>query len=233
MDKVISIMQPNYLPWLGYFEIIDRSEIFVFFDDVQFIKKDWDHRNRIKTNESAFWLTVPVLSKGKRFQKINEVKINNQINWKHKHLKNIESFYSKSKYYQQYISFFRKIYEKNWSALNYLNIETTIDIMKILNIESNCYLSSEMELISTENNDRIIEICKKLNCTELYNSQGAKKIINSEKINNAGINIIFQDYKHPLYNQLHGTFTSHLSIVDLLFNEGPKSLDIIRSGTNF
>ena len=109
----IAIMQPTYLPWAGYFELIDNCDLFIFFDDVQFVKKSWQQRNKIKTPKGELLLTVPVLTKGKRGQLIKDVHINNDLSWRSKHLVSIESNYQRAPFYKEHIESIRRIYSQN------------------------------------------------------------------------------------------------------------------------
>jgi len=227
--KVVGIMQPTYLPWIGYFELIARSDVFVFFDEVQFVKKSWHQRNRIKGPNGQFWLTVPVLHKGARFQAINEVNNNNNIKWPKKHLKSIEMCYLKSLYFEEYIVDFRNLYNKTWDKLSDLNIAFIRMLIDKIGIDTPVLCSSSMN-ISCGGNEKILEICRLSNADELYDAAGAVKVIDEALFENAGIKVTYQEYKHPVYSQLHSEFAPHMSVIDLLFNEGPRSLDIILSG---
>ena len=228
-NKVVGIMQPTYLPWTGYFELISRSNVFVFLDDVQFVKKSWHQRNRINGPNGPFWLTVPVLHKGKQFQNINEVNINNDINWPKKHLNSIKVSYLKSPCFEEYISDFENLYNKTWYKLGDLNIAFIRMLMDKIGLDMPVLCSSSMN-ISCGGNEKVLEICKLSNADELYDAAGAVEVIDDAFFENAGIKVTYQEYTHPEYKQLYGKFTPYMSVIDLLFNEGPKSLDIIRSG---
>ena len=227
--KVVGIMQPTYLPWMGYFELISRSDVFVFFDDVQFVKKSWHQRNRIKGPNGTFWLTVPVMHKGKKYQAINEAHNDNDIKWSKKHLKSIEMCYLKSPYFEKNISAFRNIYNKTWDKLGDLNIALIKMLMDKIGIDIPVLRSSSMNILCG-GNEKILEICKVSNASELYDAAGAVEVIDNAFFEKAGIKVIYQEYNHPEYGQLYGSFTPYMSVIDLLFNEGPRSLDIIRSG---
>lgn len=229
--KICAIMQPTYLPWLGYFDLIDTSDTFVFLDDVQFQKKSWHQRNFIKGPNGPIRLTIPVLQKGKRFQKIDQVLINNQEDWTRRHLKSLETAYSKSLYFQEDIKLIKEVYELRWELLVDFNINIILLIMKMLNIKTSTLRSSSMEIDLT-GNLKVIEICKQLGADKLYDAQGAIHFIDNEKFREENIEVIFQDYIHPTYRQLHGDFISHMSVIDLLFNEGQNSVNIIRSGSS-
>ena len=229
--KTCAVMQPTYLPWIGYFEMIDASDIFVFLDDVQFQRKSWQQRNIIKGPNGSVKLTVPVLQKGKRFQRIDQVVINNQENWAKRHLKSIEIAYLKSPYFKQYLPAFKSLYEKKYERLVDLNVSFIYMLMELLCIRTPTILSSSLN-INSKANMKIIEICRILEVDELYDAAGAVNFINDELFQEANVRVVYQDYRHPKYNQLHGDFISHMSVVDLLYNEGPRSLEVIRSGSS-
>ena len=229
MSKVVGIMQPTYLPWMGYFEMIQASDVFILLDDVQFNKKSWQQRNSIKGPNGRIWLTVPVFQKGNRFQEINKVSINDQENWAKKHLKSLETSYAKSQYFDRYISVFRELYHNDWEYLADLTIASIRTLMEQIGITTPLQLSSAME-ISLTGNEKVVEICKNVGADELYDAAGAVEFIDAKIFEEAGVQVTFQEYHHPEYHQLHGQFVSHMSTVDLLFNEGPRSLDIICLG---
>jgi hypothetical protein len=222
-------MQPTYLPWMGYFELMMKSDTFVFFDDVQFEPKSWHQRNRVKGPNGELWLTVPVLTKGERFQKINEAQIDNMKQWERKHLSSIEFNYLKAPFFDSYISPLREIYSKKWTRLVDVNLALISFLMRQLGITTPTIRSSELR-VESDRNRRIIDICKKLGAKELYDAEGARSLLNLEMFEKEGIRLTFQNYQHPTYSQLYGDFVPYLSVIDLLFNEGPKSLDIVRSG---
>ncbi len=222
----ISIMQPGYLPWLGFFELIYNSDIFVLFDDVQYTKKDWRNRNRIRTSNGWIWLTVPVLTKGNRLQRICQARVNNSTNWPQKHLKAIEINYKKAKYFDQYFTGLVKIFNSKWDYLVDLDIEIIKWVTGSLGIDKRILKSSELNIM-VDGQEKIIEICKKLGSNELYDSKAAALLLNEEDFMRKGIKIIFQNYEHPVYEQVYKPFMPYMSVVDLLFNCGEKSLKVM------
>lgn len=219
-------MQPGYLPWLGFFELMQNCDLFVIFDDVQYTKKDWRNRNRIRSKNSWFWLTVPVLTKHKRFQLINEARINYSIDWRTKHLRAIAINYCKAKYFNNYFFDFEKKLDYKWDSLVDLDLEIIIWLSKALGINKSIIKSSTLKTKGKREN-KIIEICKTLGAQELYDSKAASLFIDKKEFEKAGINIIFQDYRHPVYEQIYKPFIPYMSTIDLLFNHGPNSLGII------
>ncbi len=223
---IVSIMQPGYLPWLGFFELIYNCDLFVLLDDVQYTKKDWRSRNRIRTKDGWIWLSVPVLTKNKQIQLINEVKINSSISWRRKHLKAIEINYNKAEYFNDYFPYFEKLYTIDWEYLLDLNIEIINWVVKMLNIKTPLIKSSGLNAEGRKE-DKIINICKALNAGELYDTKAARGILDLDKFEKNEIKIRFQDYQHPSYRQIYEPFIPYMSIVDLLFQYGPKSLNVL------
>ena len=228
----ISIMQPTYLPWLGYFDLMDRSDIFVFYDDVQFVGRSWHHKNKIKQKNGELLITVPVFQKGELDQTINQARINNVGNWAKKHLRNIEHGYSKARYYREYIEELRSIYHNNYEKVIDLNL-TIIEFLKEkLKINTVTALSSSLGIPKGEKREeRVVNICKYYDADIIFEGVGGKSFADLTPFAEAGLEVVFHDYKHPVYNQLHGDFIPYLSVLDLLLNEGSeRSLEIIRSG---
>lgn len=219
-------MQPGYLPWLGFFELMYKCDVFVLFDDVQYTKKDWRNRNRIRTKQGWIWLTVPVCTKNKRLQLINETKIKPCVNWRQKHLRALEINYRKAKYFNSYVSYFERLYAIDWEYLADLNAEIISWIAKTLNIKTSIIRSSVLNT-KGKKEDKIINICKKLGAVELYDSKAAQNILDLEKFNQEKIRIEFQDYQHPVYKQIYEPFLPYMSAIDLLFQYGPESLNIL------
>ena len=224
---IVSIHQPNYIPWLGFFHKLLLSDTYVVFDDVQFPRgKDYANRNQIKTNNGKMWLTASVLGK-KELKPWNQIEINNN-GWKEKHLNNIESFYKKTPYFKSYFLFLKRIYETNHKLLLDFNLDLIIFFLGCLNKECNIVLSSDIKTKLT-GLDKILYILKNQNTTKYISGdgEGSKRYINEQLFKDNNIELVWQNYKHPTYNQLYGEFIPYLSILDLLFNEGPKSKDII------
>ena len=224
---IVSIHQPNYIPWLGFFHKLLLSDTYVVFDDVQFPRgKDYANRNKIKTNNGKMWLTASVLGK-KNLKPWNQIEINNN-GWKEKHLNNIESFYKKSPYFKSYFIFLKRIYETNHNLLIDFNLDLIIFFIGCLNKECNIILSSDIKTQLT-GLDKIMYILKNQNATKYISGdgEGSKRYIDEQLFKDNNIELIWQNYKHPTYNQLHGDFIPYLSILDLLFNEGPNTKEII------
>lgn len=225
---VVSIHQPQYLSWLGYFSKIDRCDKFVLLDNVQFKKNEWQNRNRIKTAEGWQWITVPVLHKF--LQKISDVEINNTVQWGKKHLNALVTNYSKAPFYNEYIGFFEQTYSQEWKYLADINIHIIHYLVKALGIsDTELVMASSLE--SREGpTERLIDLCKQLGGDEYLSGKDGAKYMDLEEFEKEGVGVIFQDYKYPQYPQLFGSFEPYMSILDLLFNCGSESLSILRKG---
>jgi len=225
---IVTIHQPQYLPWLGYFDKIRRSDIFVFLDNVQFKKNEWQNRNKIKTDQKWQWLTVPVIHKFS--QKINEVEINNTDRWGKKHLNALITNYSKAPFFKDYIDFFEQAYTRSWQLLVDINIHLIQYLNQALGIlNKKVVLSSDYETRKGRT-ERLVDLCKQLKGDIYLSGRDGAKYLELDEFKKEGIQVAFQDYKHPIYPQLFGDFEPYLSVVDILFNCGPESLSIISKG---
>lgn len=227
---ILTAHQPVYLPWLGLFHKISLADKFVYFDEVQYQKRDWNNRNRIKTSNGDIWLTVPVLCKDHYRLKLKDVVINNELPWRRKHFKSIYTAYKKAKYFDRYIGFFEDTYNKYWDKLSDLNEHMLKFFMKSLGIDIPFFRLSDYGLESRKS-DLVREMCKMVKADlYIFGTQG-KNYADVESFNKESIQVYFQDYKHPVYSQLHNPeFSRYLSVIDLLFNHGDESMRIIQSG---
>jgi hypothetical protein len=209
----VAIHQPQYLPWLGYFDKIDQADCFVLLDDVQFKKNEWQNRNKIKTAAGWQWLTVPVLH---RFpQRICEVRINRTDPWSRKHLQ----------------PFFEEIYAREWTLLLDLNLATIAYLAEALGIQTKLVLASSLPVpAELEATDRLIAICQAVGANTYLSGVGGREYLDLAPFKEAGIGVLFQAFQTRLYPQRFGAFVPDLSIVDLLFNCNDHSLQIIRQG---
>jgi len=221
------ILQPTYLPWIGYFGMVDTADIFVFYDDVQFVNRSWQRRNKIKTPNGYIWLSVPVVQKFG--QKINEVEIVTKLSWCDKHWKSIRHLYSKAPFFGEYMEIFKDFYGKEWKYLVDLNLTIIKRISEILRLNTKFMLSSGLN-VNGAKTDRLINILKEIGANEYISGPGTKSYIENEKFEENGITLYWYEFDHPTYPQLYGDFVPYLSVIDLLFNVGNKSLDVIRKG---
>ena len=222
-NKKIAIMQPTYLPWIGYFNLIYKSDIFVFLDSVQLAKRSWQVKNKIKSSNGELFLAVPIQKTNTRDKLlICESKIAYNVNWVEKHLKSIRHSYSKSYFFNEVYCILEEGLQSNFITLPDLNISLIKKISNMLNIETEFINSSKLKDINGKKDEILISICKKLNAGKYISPEGSKKYIESGNNlfvkNNIGLE--YHDYKHPIYQQLYGNFISHLGIIDILFNLG-------------
>lgn len=228
-DKVFSIHQPNYIPWLGYFYKIIKSDIFVFLDSVQYPRgQSFSARNKIKTPNGSTWLTIPVSipsgSKGKA--SFNEVTFANE-KWKDKHLKTIKMSYSKAPYFDEIFELLEPII-RNENSFVELNIHLITAICNYLGIDTTTVRLSELLSEYGEKTQLIIDIAEELSASVYLSGTGGGKNYNDEKLlNEQRIELEYSNFKHPVYDQLWGEFESNLSIIDLLMNHGKRSYDFL------
>jgi len=217
---IVAIHQPEYLPWLGFFKKMMNVELFVFLDDVQFRKKGWQNRNRIRINDGTTLLSIPVHTHS--YPKINEVTIDNEKNWSIRHKKSILYNYARAPYFDEIKDFIESIFEKKFQYLVDLNTEIIKFIMNELEIKSKIVFSSELE-ISKKGSDRVLDICKAVGADHyITGTFWAESNLRVEEFKKSNIYVEFQKFQHPIYKQIHGEFIPEMSIIDLLFNEGRK-----------
>ena len=227
----VTILQPSYLPWLGFFEQMHRSDQFVLYDDVQFTRRDWRNRNRIRVQEGSVWLTVPVIQKNKYEQSLLETKIDNSTSWKRKHLKSIRCHYSKTPFFDLYFPWCEKTFNREWNFLLDLSLETIQYLKEELKINTPLLRSSELGE-SGNKSERLISICKQLGATQYLSGESARNYISEKDFSDQGIGLEYQNYQHPEYPQRYEGFVPFLSTIDLLFNCGDKSMGFLKQ-TNF
>jgi hypothetical protein len=230
--KSAAIMQPTFLPWVGYFALMDSVDEFVFLDDVQFDKRSWQQRNRIKTANGPLWLTVPVRTKGLYHQLIKDVKIDlENRDFPHNHIRSIQHNYSKAPWFDTMSSTVLDILAGPHESLCDLNIALTLHIKEQLGIGTATCRSSAFGA-DTKKTGRLAEICQKLGAGLYVSPPGSRSYLDAELglFAGLGIEVRYFEYEHPVYRQQFAEFQSHMSALDLLFNEGPGSMNIIRSG---
>ncbi|WKT81354.1 WbqC family protein [Thermosynechococcus sp. PP45] len=223
-------MQPTYLPWAGYFNLISLVDIFIFLDDVQYEKSSWQNRNRILINHQPHFLTVPILHKSLS-QKINEIEIDDKKNWRKKHSISIQNNYAKCRYIEHILPIIDIIYDKKITNLCELNIKIITLISKLLDLSPVFLVSSQLG-IEGKRSEKIIKICQYLGCEEYISPIGAKEYIDKDGLfNNSMIKLTFQEFIPTAYPQKDSNnFISHLSIIDLVANIGWSSAsDYVRS----
>lgn len=216
--KKVAIIQSNYIPWKGYFDIINMVDEFIIYDDCQYTKNDWRNRNKIKNRAGLQWLTIPVKYS---FPQLIKDTVISDDGWNRKHWKTIVQNYSKSRYFEDYKDIFEELYlgtdEKYLSLINYRFISKICDI---LGINTKISWSMNYNLVEGKT-DRLIDLCKQTCASEYISGPAAKRYIEDEMFVNAGIKLSYVDYSgYKEYNQMHFPFEHGVTILDLIFNEG-------------
>ena len=216
------MLQPNYIPWKGVFDIIDRVDTFVFYDDVQYTKRDWRNRNKIKTPQGDQWLSVPV--KASRNQLISEVLIDTETDWQKKHLKTLTLNYKKSPFFKEYDYLLEEIYEKKtWKNISELNIFATKILAKSLDISTNWINASDLQVSGGKDGEKVIKICKQFSANYFLNGPSSKSFMDDHKFKDANIELAFMDYQYTEYDQLYPPFSHFVTVLDVIFNCGPDA----------
>ena len=236
-EKICAILQPHYLPWIGYFEMFDRVDVFVFLDDVQFIKREWKNRNKIRKTHNhpdSKWLSVPVKTADQR-KKLNQVRLV-QEDWPRAHLNSISSSYAKAPFFSEVFPFLEDALKNSEETiLSKLNIRLIKEINALLGIKTECINSSTLGVVGSKQ-DKILKICKVVGINKYLANNASTSYLDLGYFFENGIEVLFQNYTHPKYEQVFSQQIlaplSHLSVIDLLFNAGlgKKVLEIIRRG---
>ena len=223
---IVAIHQPNYIPWLGFFHKMNSSDIFILLDNVKHSKSSYTHRNSIKSNDKELLISIPLKNKESL---INELIISDpKINLT-KHWRIIESNYRKAKNWKYLYQELEEIFNKDWYRLVELN-NALIKLLKDkLEISTQIIIASDLENIEGEGSDRNLNICKRLNASVYLSGSGARAYNNEESFKEAEIKIQYNQFVHPEYSQLGDNFIHRLSVIDLLFNCGSNSINILKN----
>lgn len=224
--KKIAILQSNYIPWKGYFDMIASVDEFIFYDEMQYTKNDWRNRNKIKTPNGLAWLSIPVQTSGHLTNnvRIMDAKISNP-KWAKSHWNTIKQFYKKSPYFKTYENTFHALYEEceNEEYLCQINYKFIYAIVNILGIKTKLSFSQDYKLIEGKT-ERLVDLVQKANGTDYLSGPAAKDYIDETLFANAGINLLWMDYTgYPEYSQQYPPFEHGVTILDLIFNCGPES----------
>ncbi|EKE02083.1 MAG: WbqC-like protein family protein [uncultured bacterium] len=214
---ILSAHQPAYLPWLGYFDKMFKSDIFIYLDSVQYEKNSFTNRNKIKTPQGEMWLTVPILTKGHIDKILIEMEIDNRQNWSKKHLNSIYMNYKKASYFEDLYPKLETLYKEEYGLLSDLCYNHLLFWLKELGIEKRIIKSSELDIQSKKSN-LVLDLCKQFNANHYISGALGQNYISEESFRNNGIILDYQDYKHPIYNQLWGNFLPYMSILDFCMN---------------
>ena len=229
MKKTVAIVQSFYIPWKGYFDLISRADEFILFDDMQYVRRSWINRNRIKTAQGVVWLSIPVKVKGKFQQAIKDTEISDP-GWKGKHWETIKRSYAKAAYFREYAQRFEELYlECDETHISRINHRFLSGICSILGIDTRLSRSMDYQLLSGKT-ERLVNLCQQANADIYLSGPSAKAYIREELFQEAGIELQYMDYSgYPEYKQLYPPFVHEVSILDLIFNTGPEAPNYMKS----
>lgn len=227
---LVSINQPAYLPWLGYFQRIAKSDLHIVLDHVQFEKNSFTNRNKVRTSAGWCWLTVPVLTKG-RFGDlpINTLEINTSTNWADKHWKTIRACYGRAPHFSAHEPFFESIFSRNWTLLSDLCSAVTGYLLEQFRIETKLLYSSEMG-VGGKKSDLILNLCREVGADAYLSGPLGRNYLDEAAFAKHGIEVRYHDYIHPVYPQVYEPFEPYMAAIDLLFNAGDRAAEIVRGG---
>ena len=214
---IVTAHQPAYLPWLGYFDKIKRSDIYVFLDTVQYEKNSFTNRNKIKTANGPVWLSVPVIKTNHFEMKMKDMLIDKNYDWQRKHLNAIFLAYKKAAYFEQLFPRLEEMYNKKYDTLVEATFDHLIFWLNYLKIDTKVIRSSELN-IDSKKSDLVLDICKALNADYYISGSMGVNYLDTDKFKKNGIEVEFQNYQHPIYNQLYGEFIPCMGVVDFAMN---------------
>jgi hypothetical protein len=223
------VLQPGYLPWLGFFDQMRRADVFVYYDDVQYDKHGWRNRNRVKSPNGPQWLTVPVRHHGLGQPRIIDVEIDAGAPWARKHVGTLKQFYAKAPFTRHYLPELEELLTRPWTRLVDLDIAVVALVAKWLGLAPEIYRSSELG-IAAEQSERLLRLCEHFGATRYLSGSAARDYLDVELFNRREVDVAWQDYRHPEYAQQYGGFVPYLSAIDLLLNCGEESRTILESG---
>jgi hypothetical protein len=229
MSKTVAIVQSNYIPWKGYFDLINSADEFVLYDDAQYTRRDWRNRNTIKSPNGLLWLTIPVQVKGRYFQKIKDTVVADD-KWARGHWQTIVHNYSRAPYFSEHRELFEDLYlGLNERLLSQINFSFISLICRILGITTTISWSADYQL-SGDKTERLLGICQQAGATRYLSGPSAKAYLEEDLFKRLGIELCYMDYDgYDEYHQLYPPFASRVSIIDLIFNEGPNARRYMKS----
>lgn len=226
----VAILQPGFLPWLGFFDQMASSDHFVFYDDVQFDKHGWRNRNRIKTASGVAWLTVPIRHTGLHGQTILDTEIDNSRDWARKMIASVRQAYARARHCSPYVDELAETLSAKPHRLIDLNLKVTELMARWLGVSTPILRSSELGIAGGQT-DRLVSICRHLGANTYLSGNAAQDYLQEDLFRAAGISVVWQNYVHPIYPQLHGEFVPYLSAIDLILNLGPEAPSVLRGKT--
>ena len=228
--RTLVVLQPGFLPWLGFFDQMRRADVFVYYDDVQYDKHGWRNRNRIKAPTGPHWLSVPVRHAGLGKPRILDIEIDNNGGWARKHIGTLRQYYGRAPFFDRYIDDLESLFERPWRQLVDLNLALAARMAEWLGITTPILRSSELG-VEGERSERLLALCERVEATRYLSGNAAQSYLDVGLFERHGITVAWQNYEHPVYPQLYGEFVPYLSAIDLLMNCGEESGHILREGS--
>jgi len=221
-EKRLAILQSNYIPWKGYFDLIASVDEFIIFDDAQYTKNDWRNRNRIKTPQGVQWLTIPVETKGKLSQRIREAEVKDDI-WREKHLRTLLQNYARARYFSDYKAWLEQLYGGcNTRLLSKINYHFLTAICNELKITTKLTWSSDYHL-GDGKTERLVSLCEQAGATSYLSGPSARDYLDPALFERAGIELHFKEYVYPEYPQLYPPFDHAVTVLDMILSTGPQA----------
>lgn len=214
----VAIHQPNFCPWLGFFEKVRQADQLVLLDDVQFIKRGFIQRNAIKTPQGRQWLGVPVITKGRYLQQIREVEINHENRWQEKAVQTLQHAYAGAPAFSTHFEALQQILQAEFDLLINLNCRLLDLFFEILAIDVPVIRASELPGVEGTGTERLIRICQAVGAKGYVSGSGGRNYQDEEAFEQAGVGLTYAEFEHPVYPQRFGPFVPNLSVLDYLFN---------------
>ena len=225
----VVVLQPGYLPWLGFFDQLRRADVFVYYDDVQYDKHGWRNRNRIKTQSGPSWLTVPVRHSGQGWPSIRDVLIDQRTPWARKHVASVRQAYARAPFLDRYVPSLEALLQSPWERLVDLDIACVALMAEWFGLRRRIERSSELG-IGGDRSQRLLDICRHFGASTYLSGASARDYLDVPLFERHSIAVEWQQFTHPAYPQLHGEFVPFLSALDLLLNCGDESALIAFGG---
>ena len=228
-SKKVAIVQSNYIPWKGYFDLINMVDEFILLDDVQYTRRDWRNRNKIKVPQGTMWLSIPVDTKGKYHQSIRDTQVKD-LDWRDKHWKSIVHSYARAPFFDVYKQPFETLYQElNDGFLSQINHKFLTLICDILGIETKLSWSTDYELVEGPT-ERLVHLCKQAGATHYLSGPAAQSYLDESLFQQEQLSVEYMDYSgYPEYAQLYPPFEHGVTVLDLIFSEGPQALLYMKS----
>ena len=227
----VVVLQPGYLPWLGFFDQMRRADVFVYYDDVQYDTHGWRNRNRIKTQHGPLWLTVPVRHSGLSKPRILDVTIDMRTSWAKKHIASIRQAYAAARFAKQYVPALEEVLSVSWERIVDLDLAVGGLLAEWLGVRPRVERASALG-IGGGQTERLVNICRHFGATRYLSGSAARDYLDVALFESNGIAVEWQDFTHPVYRQLHGEFVPYMSTLDLILNCGEESRAVLEGASH-